>query len=483
MNIKVIYKFIGRVMAIEAVAMLVPFALALWDSSGDAYGFGFAIVLLGLFCAPSFILKEERGEFFAKEGFFIVGLSWIILSFFGGLPYYFSGEFGGFLNCFFESVSGFTTTGITILYDVESLSRAINLWRHMSLFFGGMGILVFTLALLPKAKGSAAYIMRAESPGPTLSRLAPKLTDTSKLLYIIYTGLTVILAVASCIGGMTLFDAVCHSLSTIATGGFTTLNAGLRHYQNSGMEWLYIFSMFISAVNFTLIFHLLKKEFSFVFHDDEFKLYGFVIIFAAALVIGDLVVNKLYTPGTAIRNGTFHVISVLSTTGLVTQDINLWPGLSKTIMSVLMFFGGCMGSTAGGLKMIRMLMMFKIFRYETSKAIHPREIKILKISEKPVNEGVVNSVKGYFIIYVFLFMLLLSLISVDSLGFEADFSAVSATLNNVGVTFGGVSGFGAMNQYSGMSKIVLCIAMLMGRLEIFPILLLLSPSFWKKINI
>ena len=483
MNIGVVYKFIGRVMAIEGLAMLLPLGLSLWDKSGDAHGFAIAIVLLGLCCAPSFIMKEDGSELYAKEGFAIVGLSWIILSFFGGIPYYFSGSFGSFLNCFFESVSGFTTTGITILYNVETVSRAINLWRHISLFFGGMGILVFTIALLPKAKGSASHIMRAESPGPTLSRLAPKLTDTSKLLYTIYSALTLLLIIASCICGMNLFDAICHSLSTIATGGFTTINVGLGAYQNSGMEWIYIFSMFISAVNFTLIFQLLRKELGYIAHDEEFKLYWISVLFAAVLVIGNLICNNLYSVTEAIRNGTFHVVSIVSTTGLVIEDINLWPSFSKTVLSVLMFFGGCMGSTAGGLKMIRMLMMFKMFRHEVAKAVHPREVKILKISGKPVSESVINATKGYFIIYVFLFMFFLMVISVDDLSFESNFSAVVASINNVGVTFGQLNGLGSMNQYSAVSKIALCIAMFIGRLEIFPILLLFSSSFWKKINI
>ena len=483
MNIKVIYKFIGRVMAIEALAMLLPLSLALWDKSGDFHGFGISVIILGACCAPSFFMKEGRSDFYAKEGFAIVGLSWIILSFFGGLPYYFSGKFGGFLNCFFESVSGFTTTGITVLYNMESVSRAINLWRHISLFFGGMGILVFTMALLPKAKGYATHIMRAESPGPVFSRIAPKLTDTSKLLYIIYIGLAVILAFVSYIGGMEFFDAICHSLSTIATGGFTTLNAGLSHYNNSGMEWVYIFSMLVSAINFTLIFFLLKREIKPMLGDDEFRLYIFVILISTVLIVGDLLSNNLYAIEEAIRNGAFHVVSIISTTGLAIEDINLWPGFSKAIMTVLMFFGGCMGSTAGGLKMIRMLIMFKVFAYEVSKAIHPREVKVLKMSGKAVNESVIDSVKGYFIVYVFLFMFFLFVISMDGLNFESNFSAVSAAINNVGLTFGQLSGHGSINQYSGLSKIALCLAMLIGRLEIFPILLLFSPVFWKKINI
>jgi len=483
MNIKLVYKFIGRVMAVEALAMLLPFMLAIYDKSGDAHGFIISIGLLGMLCLPGFFIKEDRSDFYAKEGIAIVGISWIVLSFFGGLPYYFSGRFGGLLNSFFESVSGFTTTGITILYDLESVSRAINLWRHISLFFGGMGVLVFTLALLPKAKGSVSHIMRAESPGPVLSRLAPKLSDTSKLLYIIYIGLTVMLLIASYIAGMSVFDALCHSLSTIATGGFSTLNAGLCHYQNSGMEWVYIFSMLISAVNFTLIFNLLRGETGLILKDEEFKLYIGVIVFSAIMVIADLTIHNLYNIGDALRSGVFHVVSIVSTTGLVTQDINLWPEFSKTIMVVLMFFGGCMGSTAGGIKMIRMLIMFKIFSREVSKVIHPREVKSLKISGKIANESMVNSVKGYFIIYMFLFMALMLAVSVDSLSFESNFSAIAASLNNVGITFGQLNGLGSMNSYSGFSKVVLCIAMLMGRLEIFPILLLISPSFWRKINI
>ncbi|MBE6012334.1 MAG: TrkH family potassium uptake protein [Lachnospiraceae bacterium] len=483
MNLKVIVKYTGAVLLLEGFALLLPLLFALYDKSSDWIYFLITAALVFAVSIPAKLIKLKEKAFYAREGFAIVAISWILVSFFGALPYFISGELGSFSNSFFESVSGFSTTGATIINNFDVISRPMLLWRNLTLWLGGIGILVFTIAIAPAGGGYASHIVKAETASPTYSRLAPKLSESSKIIYTIYIFLTVFVILVLLLNGLSPFDAILNGLSVPATGGFIHDNRGFLAYNSIGAELALMLGMFASGVNFTLFYYIIKRNFSMVKKNEELALYIGIIIFSGIIIAFNLSGSLGLSMGDSFKKSFFHVISILSTSGLTTDNISLWPALSKTLLFTLMFIGGSAGSTSGGLKCVRVLIIFKVLIYHISKIIHPRAISSVKLNGKPVSEETLKNVILFFVIYMFIYITALVVISSDGFDFETNLTAVSAALNTVGTGFGKLASGNGFAGFSALSKYIFSACMLMGRLEIYPVLLLFYPSFWKRSNI
>ena len=478
MNISIVTYFLGWVMAIEGALMLLPCIVALIYQEFS----GWYLAGVSLFCMlAGWLLIRKRPKntvFYAKEGFVAVSLSWIVLSFLGAMPFYISGEIPVLEDALFEVISGFTTTGASILSDVEALSHGMLMWRSFTHWIGGMGVLVFILAVLPLAGGYNIHIMRAESPGPSVGKLVPRVKTTAKILYLIYFGMTVLMLIVLLLCNMHWFDALCISVGTAGTGGFGILNASCGTYTTVQQAVITVF-MILFGVNFNAYYLLLIRKPKDAFGSEEVRAY-LGIILASTLLITWNIRGSFSSILMAFHHAAFQVASIITTSGFSSVDFDLWPSFSKTILILLMFCGACAGSTGGGIKVSRIVMGVKTVKKELSSLIHPRSIKILKFEGKPIEHTVLRSLNTYFIAYALIFVSSVLLISIDNFDFTSNFTAIAATLNNIGPGLAEVGPTCSFGGYSPFSKYIMMFDMLAGRLELFPMLLLFSPRTWMK---
>ncbi len=436
------------------------------------------LITIALLIATGLVLvamKPKNKTIYARHGLVIVALGWILMSLFGALPFYFSGEIPSYLDALFEAVSGFTTTGSSILTDVEALSKSMLFWRSFTHWIGGMGVLVFIMAVLPLAGGGGdLHLMRAESPGPNVSKLVPKSSTTARILYGIYLALTVIEILVLLFGGMSLFESVTLTFGTAGTGGFGVLNSSIASYSPFCQGVITVF-MALFGINFNFYFLLLCKKFKDAFKSEEVWTY-LAIMFSAIIVIAINVKDMFSSFGEALHHSAFQVSSVMTTTGYATTDFNQWPELSRMIMLAVMCVGACAGSTGGGLKVSRLIILLKSARREFRRISHPRSVKIITFEGSKVSDETIRNTFAYFFIYAMIFAASVLVVSLDNFDFTTTTTSVIATLNNIGPGLNMVGATGNYSEFSFLSKLVLIADMLLGRLEIFPLLFLFAPS-------
>ena len=478
MNLQIIFYIVGYILRIEGLLMLLPALTGLIYREKEAIAYLICAVIIVLIGILITIRKPKNQEFYANEGFTSVALSWIFLSLFGCAPFILSGDIPHFTDAFFEMVSGFTTTGSSILSDVEAMSHATLFWRSFSHWIGGMGILVFALSVLPLTGGATMHLMRAESPGPQVGKIMPKIRDTSKMLYVIYTVMTFIQILILICLKMPIFDAITITFGTAGTGGFAVLNSGLASYSPACQYVVAVF-MILFGVNFNVYFLLVRRHIRQAARCEEARWYTVIIALSTAAIF----VNTLHlfeTAEQAFRHALFQVGSIITTTGFATTDFDLFPALSKTILILLMFIGACAGSTGGGIKVSRIVILIKSSFNEIARIIHPRTVKKVRLEGKVVEHSTMRSVNTFLVSYLGIFVVSLLLISLDNFDFTTNFSAVAATINNIGPGLELVGPSKNFQNYSDLSKLILSFDMLAGRLEIFPILALLSPQTWTR---
>lgn len=479
MNFRMIRYIISWVLRIEGAFMALPCIISV--IYGEWFEFFIYLICMGVVLAAGLIgtsKKPANQEIYMKDGFVAVGLCWIVLSLVGAVPFVITGEIPSYLDAVFEIVSGFTTTGATILTDVEALSHTSLLWRSFSHWIGGMGVLVFILMLIPTGNGLSMNLMKAESPGPEVSKFVPRVKDTAILLYKIYIVMTVAEIAALLITGMHWFDTICISMGTAGTGGFGVLNSGCADY-TPAQQWIITVFMILFGVSFMLYYYIIKKRFKSAFMAMELRVY-IILIVASTVFISINVASMYANTGETVRHAAFQVGSIISTTGFSTTDFNLWPPFSKAILFVLMFTGACAGSTGGGFKVSRIVILIKSIKSEINGITHPRIVKSMKVDGRVVDKHQARSVRIYLAAYFFIILGSFLIISLDEFSFETNASAVMATLNNIGPGFDVVGPLGNYAAFSPVSKIVLTFNMLAGRLELFPILMLFFPATWSR---
>lgn len=482
MNKKMIGRMLGYLLLLEAVFLIPALGISVYYAERNAvYGLMLSmLVLLALGSVLVLATRKATRSMYAKEGFLIVALAWCVMSVLGSFPFFFSGEIPHFVDAVFETVSGFTTTGSSVLTDVESMSRGLLYWRSFTQWLGGMGMLVFLLLIVKnnKGKGNSLHLIRAESPGPSISKIVPKTRQMAAILYGIYFVLTASLFVLLLFGGMSPFESVCHAFATAGTGGFGVRNDSLASYSPYIQNVISVY-MALFGVNFSVYYLLLIKQVKSVLKNEELRLY-LGIMFGAIVLICINVAAMFETGEALVRHVTFSVISVMTTTGFATTDFNLWPEFSHTILVILMILGASASSTGGGLKSIRVLILFKNLKNVVHKMLHPHSVKRIKVDGKTVEEPLIQGVNTYTVIYFALIFLSVLLISVDNFSMETNLTAVLSSFNNIGPGLGDVGPTGNFSAFSSFSKVILCFDMLFGRLEIFPMLILLNPDTWKK---
>ena len=478
MDSGLVLKTIGHLLIVEAVFMIAPLGVSIYYGESDFKAF-FIAILITAFVGTILSFSRARKEAVRyKEGFMIVGLGWLLISIFGAIPFLLAGTFDNFIDAFFETVSGFTTTGASVLKDIESQPHGILFWRSLTHWLGGMGVLVFTLSLLPAVGMSSLNILKAESTGPTPGKLVPKIAETARILYIIYILLTGLEIIFLKIGGMPLFDAVTHTFATVGTGGFSTKNKSIAAYNMPSIEWVIMIFTFLAGVNFSLYYDVLMGKFKSLFKDREFQFYCTVIGIAIILItinITDSWGNILLS----FRQAAFQVVTIITSTGFATLDYSIWPAFSKMILFILMFFGGCAGSTSGGIKILRVMIVFKYIKREFYKLIHPNSVISIRIGGQTIPENVVQNVIAFVLLYFLIFAGLSLILLTQDMNIISSTSAVVASLSNIGPGFGSV---GPAMNYAGLTtftKILLSFTMILGRLEIYTVLILITPIFWK----
>lgn len=478
MNYSMIIFILGHLLRYEAVFMVLPTVTGFIYGEKEAYAF-LGVALLTFFLGTVLTCKQPKTkQLYTRDGSVTVALGWIVLSLFGALPFTFCGDIPFYVDALFETISGFTTTGASILPNVEALSHASLMWRSFTHWVGGMGVFVFILSLMPMIGGSTMQLMKAESPGPSVDKFVPRVKDTAKLLYSIYIVITVIQIVVLLLAKMPLFDTLCLTFGSVGTGGFGTKNDSLASY-TALQQNIITFFMIISGINYSFYFLIISKKFKDAFHLEEVRCYLGIILVAGILIT--LNIYHLYdTVGQSLRHAFFQIGSIITTTGYSSTDFNLWPEFSKTIIVILMIIGACAGSTAGGFKISRMMILVKSIKTELSMMIHPREIKKIRMDGHVVKPEVLRTAHVYLVLYWVIFLLSILLISIDNFDFTTNFTAVAATFNNIGPGLAGVGPMSNFNCYSVFSKFVLMIGMLIGRLELYPIMLLLMPATWKR---
>ena len=483
MNYKMIARFYALILGIEAIFMLPAFAISYFDGTTvTTRAFGETLAIMAVACLVLLVFSVRAGKgFYVKEGLICVGSGWVLMSLFGCLPFVFSGEIPQFIDAFFEIVSGFTTTGSSVLSNPEALSRAALYWRSFSNWLGGMGVLVFLLAVAPVSSGDDGFTMhllRAESPGPSVGKLLPKMKQTAKVLYLVYIALTVLNYVMLLLGQMDWFEALCTAFSTAGTGGFgirsDSMGSFSPYIQNVTTVFLLLF-----GVNFSCYYLLLLKQVRAVFKDEELRLYGGLVFGSIALITINLI-GTYASIWETIRHASFQVASIITTAGFSTVDFDLWPAFSKGILLILMITGACAGSTGGGLKCVRVLILFKSIRRNIEQVLRPNRVKVVRVNEKTMDEKLIANTNAYFAIYMLLMLASFFVVSIDGYSVMTNLTAVLSCFNNIGP---GLEAVGPACNFSGfgvLSKLVLIFDMLAGRLEIFPILMLFNFHAWKK---
>ena len=480
MNITAILNIIGHVMKYEIILLLIPFFVALFYGQGDANAFLYTVLLMIPIALILIKIKGKKNEIYAKEGFLTVGLAWIVISFFGALPFVFSGAIPSLVDAFFETSSGFTTTGASILTEIQSLPKGILFWRSFTHWVGGMGFLIFILALMPTFSGNTIHLLKAESPGPTPGKIVPKIKQTAKILYSIYFVLTLIETIFLKSAGLSWYDSIIHALGTAGTGGFSNMNASVAAFNNPAVEWIITIFMLLFGVNFVLYFQLIRGNVKAFFKSEELKWY-LIAVFASIIIIAVNIIPFNHGDVTkSIRDSAFQVSSIVTTTGYATVNFNLWPTLSKVILIMLMFMGAMAGSTGGGIKTIRIVIIFKAIRREIDKILHPRRVKSVKIDGNVVEEETISGVFLFIFAYIIISLIAIFIVSFDNFDVTTTVTSVIATLSNIGPGLEMVGPAGNFSAFSDLSKLVLSFCMLAGRLEIYPMLILFSPSLWKK---
>ena len=477
MNRRMVLFILGRILMVEGILMVPSMIVGLIYKEKATLSFVAPIVILILLGLAFSLKRPKNREIYSRDGLFIVACAWVVMSLFGALPFYFSGYFNSYTDSLFEVVSGFTTTGSSILPDPGILPKCILFFRSFTHWVGGMGVLVFVMAILPLSDERGIHLMRAEAPGPVVGKLVPKMKDTAKILYGIYIFMTVVLMVLLLCGGMPLFDALCNSFATAGTGGFSISSAGIGEYGSAYIEMVIAVFMLLFGVNFNLFYLILLGHIKEVFKSEELRWYIAIVGATTAIITA----NIFATFGkSSFRYAFFQVSSIITTTGFATADYNHFPELSKTLIVLLMFIGACAGSTGGGFKVSRLIILLKSFKKEIRRLLHPRSVTPVRLDGKPVDTAVYHGTISYFMMYILIMMISVILISVDNFGFATNVTAVVSCFNNIGP---GLDVVGPMGNYSGFSyfsKIVLSLDMLFGRLEILPMLVLFHPKSWAR---
>ena len=478
MNKQMIRYVLGLVLLIEGALLLLPLAVALLYQETTWKHFGLTIAVCLILGGCMIIRKPRRRTLFPKDGFVIAALTWIVISLVGALPFSLSGQIPRYIDALFEVISGFTTTGSSILPRVEALDKGMLFWRSFSHWIGGMGILVFMLSLRPAMGGATIHILRAESPGPNVAKVVPKIRESAKITYLIYLALTLLLVILYLAGGMPLFDSLCIAFGTAGTGGFAVRTSSCAEYTPYIQTVTTIF-MALFGVNFTVYFLLLQRKFRQALHSSELWTYVGIIL-TATLAISVNIYRSMPSFGQAVHHAAFTVSSIITTTGYGTLDFNLWPEFGRVILCFLMIVGACAGSTGGGFKVSRIVILCQYAKNELERLIHPRTVKVVKVDGKQVSKETVHGVLVYTLFYILIAMASMLLVSLDNFDASTTISSVLATLNNIGPGLGAVGPAASFAGLSDLSKAVLCLDMLAGRLEIFPLLVLLLPSTWAK---
>jgi len=474
MNFRMIFFIIGQIIKLEGFAMIIPMLVGvIYSEYNSLYSFGIPaliLIIIGFFLT---FRKPENNSIYAKEGFVSVALAWIVMSVFGGIPFMIAGEITSPADCFFETVSGFTTTGATILTDIDGMSKSCHFWRAFTHWIGGMGILVFALAVLSHNDARTMHIMRAECAGPKVGRIVSKSKSTARILYIMYLALTVLEIIFLLLGGMPFFDCLINSFSTAGTGGFSVHGTSIAYYNSSYIEIVIGIFMILFGVNFNLYYLVVLKKFSQVFKDEELRTY-LGIIFVSSIVIAVNIYDIYNNAGKALLESFFQVSSTITSTGFATADFTDWPVFSQTVILMLMFIGACAGSTGGGLKVSRIIILFKTGIKEIKYMLNPRSVVTVKLNGKAVENEVVRGVSSYAVIFAFIFFGSWLVLSLDKFDIAENFSAVATCINNIGPGVGRFSPSGSFAELSDLSKYVLSFDMLVGRLEIYPVLMIFS---------
>ncbi|MGI6065699.1 MAG: TrkH family potassium uptake protein [Bacillota bacterium] len=481
MRLRLVFSSIGRLLLIIGGSMVFPLLWSIYYHEPDVFPILYAMLItLTVGGILSFLLKSKE-TVRQREGFAIVTLGWVFASIFGALPYMFSGTFTSFTNAFFETMSGFTTTGASALPNIEVLSHGIMFWRAMTHWLGGMGIMVLFIAILSQIGGGGMQMFKAEVPGGRLTeKIKPRMQESAKILWATYVILSLVLVILLLIGGMSFFDALCHSFGTMATGGFSTRSQNIGYYDSAYIEWVLIIFMFAAGTNLALYYRAITKRTNSFWHSEEFRLYFFIILGSTCLIFLNLLLNKPGGLGENFRSAAFQAVSMVTTTGFASADFNQWPAFSRIMLMLLMFVGGCSGSTGGSIKVGRLLILFKHTTVEIFRLVHPRSVRYLKIGNKNIQDSVVINVMQFFFLYIMIFFVGTAIMGALGLDIIEAMTSVIASLCNVGFGLGGVGPTGSFAFIPAAGKWVLSFLMLLGRLEIYTVLVLFLPEVWKK---
>ncbi len=482
MHYRLIANFLGITLAITGLFMGLAALVSFLFSEREAFRLLMSSVFTLLVAGSVYFASRnrKREEIRHRDAFLIVTLTWSIMSLFSTIPYLMTGTFTSFTDAYFESMSGFTTTGASVLTDIEVVSKGVLFWRALTHWIGGMGIIVLALAVLPMLGGGGMQLFKAEVPELSVDRLQPRILDTAKALWFIYVGLTIANAALYAAGGMDLFDAACHAFATLATGGFSTKNASIGHYQSAFIDYVAVVFMFLAGVNFSLYFLVLKKQPLRIFRNAEFRFYGCVVLIATSLLFLTIWTSGQYPAWDALRYAAFQAVAIVTTTGFATADFEKWPVFAQMILVMLMFFGGMIGSTGGGIKQVRMLIILKQGYRELFQLLHPRAVITLKLDDKYLTKELLGGIWGFF--FLFLSVMAVAILAMTAIGIDLITSAttVISAICNVGPALGEA---GPAENYAGLpsaAKWILSFCMLTGRLEVYTVLILFIPAFWKK---
>ena len=480
MNIKLTLKTIGQVLLVESALMLIPLAVALLCGGGDAMAILISLVITAAAGELLSLLRPRSDNLRAREGFAVVALGWILVSFFGCLPFRLHGCIPKLVDAYFETVSGFTTTGATLLIDVEVLPKGLLFWRSFSHWVGGMGVLVLSLALLPKMGARSIHLMRAESPGPAVDKLVPRVGNNAKILYYLYISLTAAMLVCLLLTGMNLYDALIHTFGAAGTGGFSNYNASVGAFDSPAVEIITGVFMALFGVNFSIYYYILRRNWGAVKHNSELWTYLSMMLVSSVVIAVNILPMYGHNFFTSLRYSFFQVSSIMTTTGYATADFDLWPQLSRTLLTALMLVGASAGSTGGGLKVVRMQLLVKSGIREIRHTVHPKSVNPIKMDGRTVSDSVLNGVQSFFFMYILVLIVSVLLISFDGYDLETNLTAVLSALSNIGPGFNLVGPTRNFSIFSDFSTFVLSMDMLIGRLEIFPMLMLAAPSAWRQ---